>query len=192
MTWTVSLLVLSSMVQISLSVNRGHRAARLGSIWDIILPPKQETSREDIQTNKIDTESQPKSSFKALPLLKTRTDNSPSSTITTSTTQKPKVTVVKSEDGKRKILLKLMDLYHCPRRGVFPIDGDCERFLMCREDSRNDGRIKGKVYRCPKGYLFSSSGARCQPEDSVACHRSQPLASLMQRAISRGDLLLLP
>ena len=64
MTWTVSLLVLSSMVQISLSVNRGHRAARLGSIWDIILPPKQETSREDIQTNKIDTESQPKSSFK--------------------------------------------------------------------------------------------------------------------------------
>ena len=49
------------------------------------------------------------------------------------------------------ILLKLMDLYHCPRRGVFPIDGDCERFLMCREDSRNDGRIKGKVYRCPKG-----------------------------------------
>ena len=44
-----------------------------------------------------------------------------------------------------------MDLYHCPRRGVFPIDGDCERFLMCREDSRNDGRIKGKVYRCPKG-----------------------------------------
>ena len=42
------------------------------------------------------------------------------------------------------------------------------------------------------GYLFSVTGARCQPEDSVACHRSQPLASLMKHARSRGDLLLLP
>ena len=42
------------------------------------------------------------------------------------------------------------------------------------------------------GYLFSSSGARCQPEATVACHRSQPLASLMSHAMSRGDLFLLP
>ena len=64
MTWTVTWLVMSSIVQISLSANRGHRAARLGSIWDIILAPKQETSQEDLRSNKIDTESPAKSSFK--------------------------------------------------------------------------------------------------------------------------------
>lgn len=72
------------------------------------------------------------------------------STTTTTTTQRPRPTVVTSEDGKRKILLSLMDVYNCPTRGVFPIDGDCERFLMCRRDKEAD-RIKGKVYRCPKG-----------------------------------------
>ena len=34
--------------------------------------------------------------------------------------------------------------------GVFPIDGDCERFLMCRSNEKTE-KIKGKVYRCPKG-----------------------------------------
>ena len=71
-------------------------------------------------------------------------------TTTATTTQRPRPTVVTSEDGKRKILLSLMDVYHCPTRGVFPIDGDCERFLMCRRAGEGD-RIKGKVYRCPKG-----------------------------------------
>ena len=38
--------------------------------------------------------------------------------------------------------------------GVFPIDGDCERFLMCRKNRGTDGKIKGKVYKCPKGELL--------------------------------------
>ena len=38
--------------------------------------------------------------------------------------------------------------------GVFPIDGDCERFLMCRKDRGTSGKIKGKVYKCPKGELL--------------------------------------
>ena len=71
-------------------------------------------------------------------------------TTTTTSTQRPRPTVVTSEDGKRKILLSLMDVYNCPTRGVFPIDGDCERFLMCRMDKEGN-RIKGKVYRCPQG-----------------------------------------
>ena len=66
-------------------------------------------------------------------------------------TQRPKLSVVTSEDGKRKILLSLMDVYNCPTRGVFPIDGDCERFLMCRRDGAEDRRIKGRVFRCPPG-----------------------------------------
>ena len=93
------------------------------------------------------------------------------------------------------------------------MDGDCRRFLMCRKDKNNEGTIRGKIYKCPKGemcndtmkendiiinvstvpgYMFSSTGARCQPEDSVACHRSQSLASLMKQATARGDVLLLP
>ena len=35
--------------------------------------------------------------------------------------------------------------------GVFPIDGDCARFLMCRANDKSNAKIKGKVYRCPKG-----------------------------------------
>merc|ERR1712117_169032 len=156
-----------------------------------ILPPKKPSSRarDDIQTNKINTEGNMKSAAreKQLNIEVTTTTTTP----TTTSTQRPKPKVVTSEDGKRKILLSLMDVYNCPTRGVFPIDGDCERFLMCRMDKEGN-RIKGKVYRCPKGYLFSSSGARCQPETTVACHRSQPLASLMSHAMSRGDLFLLP
>lgn len=40
--------------------------------------------------------------------------------------------------------------FKCPILGVFPIDGDCERFLMCRSTEKTE-KIKGKVYRCPKG-----------------------------------------
>jgi len=181
------LLLLSSLTSSTEARDRGHRSSRLGSIWDVILPPKKSSlrARDDIQTNKINIEGNMKSAAREKQL------NIEDTTTTTTTTQRPRPTVVTSEDGKRKILLSLMDVYHCPTRGVFPIDGDCERFLMCRRSGDSD-RIKGKVYRCPKGYLFSSSGARCQPEDSVACHRSQPLASLLSHAMSRGDLFLLP
>jgi len=187
---TCLLLVISALVPVSSAADRGHRAARLSSIWDVILPPpKQPASSKfstDIQTNRINTEAKVKSSFKA-PRVKTSNFVKQKAT-----THKPRLDLISSDDGRRKIVLSLMDVYHCPTRGVFPIDGDCERFLMCRNASNSEGKANGKIYRCPKGYLFSVTGARCQPEDSVACHRSQPLASLMKHARSRGDLLLLP
>merc|ERR1712013_584539 len=80
-----------------------------------------------------------------------------------------------NNNGKRKIIINLIDVYHCPSTGVFPIDGDCKRFLLCRKDRRSSEKIRGKVYKCPKGYLFSNIGARCKHEDDVACHRSSPL-----------------
>ena len=76
--------------------------------------------------------------------------NIESRTPATTTTYRPRLPVVTSEDGKRKIVLSLMDVYSCPDRGVFPIDGDCARFLMCRRHKDQD-RIKGRVFRCPKG-----------------------------------------
>ena len=76
--------------------------------------------------------------------------NIESRTPVTTTTYRPRLPVVTSEDGKRKIVLSLMDVYSCPDRGVFPIDGDCARFLMCRRYKDQD-RIKGRVFRCPKG-----------------------------------------
>ena len=36
---------------------------------------------------------------------------------------------------------------------MFPIDGDCKRFLLCRKDRRSSEKIRGKVYKCPKGEL---------------------------------------
>ena len=131
------------------------------------------------------------------------------------------------------MLINLMDVYHCPTTGgartwsqhhnsyfkyripgVFPIDGDCERFLMCRSNEKTE-KIKGKVYRCPKGdylparrgedhmlrflskiagYLFSGFGARCQPEASVACHRNNPLSRLLERRLThnRAKFFLMP
>ena len=50
-----------------------------------------------------------------------------------------------------------MDVYHCPKRGVFPIDGDCRRFLMCSKDKNEEGTIRGKIYKCPKGEMILSS-----------------------------------
>ena len=69
------------------------------------------------------------------------------------TTNKPRLDLISSDDGRRKIVLSLMDVYHCPTKGVFPIDGDCERFLMCRNGSDSKGKANGKIYRCPKGRI---------------------------------------
>ena len=62
--------------------------------------------------------------------------------------------------------------------GVFPIDGDCSRFLLCRQgrqgrtrQARQDRtrqarlfqrrpKIKGKVYRCPEGELLGCRRCR--------------------------------
>ena len=156
------LLLLSSLTSVAEARDRGSRSSRLGSIWDVILPPKKSSLRvrDDIQTNKINVEGNMKSAVKgcieiysktvSVKLISIPEKQINTEVTTTTTTQRPRPTVVTSEDGKRKILLSLMDVYHCPTRGVFPIDGDCERFLMCRRSGEGD-RIKGKVYRCPKG-----------------------------------------
>ena len=155
------LLLLSSLTSSTEARDRGHRSSRLGSIWDVILPPKKSSlrARDDIHTNKINIEGNMKSAARGCIQIYSKTvcvklisipEKQLNIEETTTTTQRPRPTVVTSEDGKRKILLSLMDVYHCPTRGVFPIDGDCERFLMCRRSGDSD-RIKGKVYRCPKG-----------------------------------------
>merc|ERR1719320_1693705 len=142
------------------------------SVWDIILGITGRDSKlQAIQENTIDTsapEGRIKGLFKEAPYQTTTT------TTTTSTTTRPKPKF-SNKNGKRKIIINLMDVYHCPSTGVFPIDGDCKRFLLCRKDRLSSEKIRGKVYKCPKGYLFSNIGARCKHEDDVACHLSSPL-----------------
>ena len=99
----------------------------------------------------------PDKKFKTADIETTVATSTTTTTTTPRPTQRPKLSVVTSEDGKRKILLSLMDVYNCPTRGVFPIDGDCERFLMCRRDGAEDRRIKGRVFRCPPGDLILPS-----------------------------------
>ena len=56
-------LLFSTLTSVTEARERGHRSARLSSIWDIILPPKKSSplARDDIQTNKIITEGNMKS-----------------------------------------------------------------------------------------------------------------------------------
>lgn len=166
------------------------------SVWDIILGINREFQSE----NSVETSVQParlKTSLKAAQnsgvvfrTSETTTTTTPEPTAPPATTTAPTSTSARS---RRKIIVNLANVYHCPKSGVFPIDGDCSRFLLCRQGRQGRqarGRqarlfqrrpkIKGKVYRCPEGYLFSNSKARCKPESKVACHRSNPLHRLRQ------------
>lgn len=169
-------------VTLLVSVTEAGRAARMSSIWDVILGTGTD-KHEALSSNVVNTH---QSSAKAL-----RNNDQRSETETEAPeTFKP---TVSSNGGKRKMFINLMDVYHCPTTGVFPIDGDCQRFLLCRGNGETD-KIKGKVYRCPKGYLFSGFGARCQPEANVACHRNNPLSRLLQRHVGhqRAKFFLMP
>lgn len=177
------LLVLT--VTVLVSVSEAKRSARVSSIWDVILGTDPVEKQQALKTNVVKTH---QSSAKALGKTEQQ--------MSASKSQRSKLPTVASNEGKRKMLINLMDVYHCPTTGVFPIDGDCERFLMCRANdrTRDNDKIKGKVYRCPKGYLFSGFGARCQPEASVACHRTNPLSRLLARDGShqRAKFFLMP
>jgi hypothetical protein len=35
--------------------------------------------------------------------------------------------------------------------GSFPVDGDCQRFLLCEQDKTRTNRILGRVFKCPAG-----------------------------------------
>jgi len=171
------------------------------SVWDIILGINREFQSE----NSVETSVKParlKTSLKAAQnsgvvfrTSETTTTTTPEPTAAPATTT---TTTSTSARSRRKIIVNLANVYHCPKSGVFPIDGDCSRFLLCRQGRQGRTRqarqgrarqarlfqrrpkIKGKVYRCPEGYLFSNSKARCKPEAKVACHRSNPLHRLRQ------------
>lgn len=171
------------------------------SVWDIILGINREFQSE----NSVETSVKParlKTSLKAAQnsgvvfrTSETTTTTTPEPTAAPATTT---TTTSTSARSRRKIIVNLANVYHCPKSGVFPIDGDCSRFLLCRQGRQGRARqarqgrarqarlfqrrpkIKGKVYRCPEGYLFSNSKARCKPEAKVACHRSNPLHRLRQ------------
>lgn len=184
------------------------------SVWDIILGINREFQSE----NSVETSVKParlKTSLKAAQnsgvvfrTSETTTTTTPETTAAPATTT---TTTSTSARSRRKIIVNLANVYHCPKSGVFPIDGDCSRFLLCRQGRQGRARqdrqgrarqdrarqdrqgrtrqarlfqrrpkIKGKVYRCPEGYLFSNSKARCKPEAKVACHRSNPLHRLRQ------------
>jgi len=155
------LLVLTMTVLVS--VSEAGRAARMSSIWDVILGTDSHTGEkhEALASNVVKThQSTAKGSFhfetedrdnKLVPALRQKNQKPETESETSSSkSQRFKPPTVASNGGKRKMLINLMDVYHCPTTGVFPIDGDCERFLMCRGSGKTD-KIKGKVYRCPKG-----------------------------------------
>lgn len=219
------LLLLSSLTSVTEARERGHRSARLSSIWDIILPPKKSSSRarDDIQTNKINTEGNIKSAARGCIEFVSQSESNWSQFQRNSwilkLQQQPPLLLLQRRGlgrqwwpprtGRGRSCSVWWTCTTAPPGGCSPSTGTA-RGSSCAGWAR---RVTGSRARCtgaPKvitifsdivtifwpltsaGYLFSSSGARCQPETTVACHRSQPLASLMSHAMSRGDLFLLP
>ena len=175
--------VLVLAVTVLITMTETRRAAKMSSIWDVILggdTTDTKDKHEALSTNLVTTKQrQPEekgllgisltsllSNFSSqLTANKQRTlqslrDPKPQlllprkerekcwSTWWTSTTVPPQVETCSQHNSQFKYRIL----------GVFPIDGDCERFLMCRSNEKTE-KIKGKVYRCPKGdYLAGRRG----------------------------------
>jgi len=184
----LSALLIPCLLAASLSTASAQR-----SVWDIILGIGRDFESSE---NAVETNVQPallKTSLKAAHSNGAVFKTSAATTTATPPKRGPTTTsrTTTTSRGKRKIIVNLMDVYHCPKSGAYPIDGDCSRFLLCRQGRQGrqmrEGRlfgkrppIRGKVYKCPEGFLFSNAKARCKPESKVACHRSNPLHRLRQ------------
>merc|ERR550539_1880853 len=116
------------------------------SVWDIILGISRDFESSE---NAVETNVQPallKTSLKA------HNNGAVFKTSATTTTTPPLTTTSRTTSttsrGKRKIIVNLMDVYHCPKPGAYPIDGDCSRFLLCRQGRQGrqmrEGRLFGK------------------------------------------------
>lgn len=59
--------------------------------------------------------------------------------------------------------------YSCTAPGVVNYDADCQKFWLCKEEPAGSMVLQSLLYRCPEGYLFSSSTLRCARADDLTC-----------------------
>ena len=166
--------VLVLAVTVLVTVTESRRAAKMSSIWDVILGGETRDKQEALSTNLVTTKQrQPEEkgllyisfffSLKTSPHSKQETNKELFKVSDIQSTnccfRGRKEKNADKSDGRlplsynrstRPPILNIIFTFKYRILGVFPIDGDCERFLMCRSNEKTD-KIKGKVYRCPKG-----------------------------------------
>jgi len=60
-------------------------------------------------------------------------------------------------------------IFDCESPGIVSDENNCNKFWLCKENPDESGILESLLYRCPEGYLFSSSTLRCKKEDDVTC-----------------------
>ena len=116
------LLVLT--VTLMVSVSEARRSARVSSIWDVILGTDAGEKQEALKTNVVKTQ---QSSVKGyLTQITAKLCNKVISALrkndqqmSASKTQRSKLPTVGSTEGRRKMFINLMDVYHCPTTGGY-------------------------------------------------------------------------
>jgi len=59
--------------------------------------------------------------------------------------------------------------YECGMPGIVEYEPDCQKFWLCKENPEGSRILESLLYRCPAGYLFSSSSLRCAPAADMTC-----------------------
>jgi hypothetical protein len=62
------------------------------------------------------------------------------------------------------------NVFDCRTPGISGNDNDCHKFWLCKERPTGSKVLESLLYRCPEGYLFSSSTLRCAKEEDVTCN----------------------
>ena len=111
-------------VTLMVSVSEARRSARVSSIWDVILGTDAGEKQEALKTNVVKTQ---QSSVKGyLTQITATLCNKVFSALrkndqqmSASKTQRSKLPTVGSTEGRRKMFINLMDVYHCPTTGGY-------------------------------------------------------------------------
>jgi len=62
-----------------------------------------------------------------------------------------------------------INVFECTAPGISGNQNDCHKFWLCKERPTGSMVLESLLYRCPDGYLFSSSTLRCAKEEDVTC-----------------------
>jgi len=80
--------------------------------------------------------------------------------------------------------------YSCTEPGIVEYKADCQKFWLCKEKPEGSKILEALLYRCPDGYLFSSSVLRCARADDATCvaagadTRSIPVTQLTEQQLN--------
>merc|ERR1711892_810450 len=60
-------------------------------------------------------------------------------------------------------------VFKCEEPGVVDDQEHCNKFWLCKQEPEGSRVLESLLYRCPSGYIFSSSILRCKKEKDITC-----------------------